>query len=102
MKLKLGIFTAVATIACTGLPVQASELAYKQRMIGFLAAAQCFVSSGQGTQEAADQITRDLLNDYPYLLPAYEWVETSPNGKAATYLLIARKLLFLMTSWKKS
>ena len=77
------IIAALATITCTILPVQASDISNKITMVGFLAAAKCFVSSGHGTQEEADEITRETLNERPYLKPAYAWLTTTPNGNAA-------------------
>ena len=77
------IIVALATITYTSLPAQASDISNTITMVGFLAAAKCFVSSGHGTQEEADEITRDTLNERPYLKPAYTWLTTTPNGNAA-------------------
>ena len=77
------IITALATITCNGLPAQASEIPNTITMVGFLAAADCFVTNGHGTQEEADKITRDTLTDHPHLRPAYKWLTTTPNGNAA-------------------
>ena len=97
IKSKLLIITAVATIiACNGLPVYSSpgrvdpatELANKQRLIGFIAAGQCFVNTSKSTQEAVDEMTRGLLNERPYLEPAYAWATTSRNGRAAVEAMV--------------
>ena len=99
MKSKLSIITALATIvACNGLSVYsvystwrfdpATELANKQRLIGFIAAGQCFVNTSKSTQEAVDEMTRGLLNERPYLEPAYAWATTSRNGRAAVEAMV--------------
>ena len=62
---------------------QASEISKTMMMVGFLAAAECFVINGHGTQEEVDEITRDTLNERPNLKPAYTWLTTTPNGNAA-------------------
>ena len=77
------IIATLATITCTSLPAQASDISNKITMVGFLSAAKCFVSSGHGTQEEADEITRETLNERPYLKPAYAWLTTTSNGNAA-------------------
>ena len=50
------IIVALAIIICTSLPAQASDISNTITMVGFLAAAKCFVSTGHGTQEEADAI----------------------------------------------
>ena len=77
------IIAGLASITCNGLPAQASEIANTVTMVGFLAAAECFVSNGHGAQEEADKITRDTLTNHPHLRPAYKWLTTTPNGNAA-------------------
>ena len=79
----IAIALIVGTTSLAVIPGQASEFSHTITMVGFLAAAKCFVSSGHGTQEEADEITRETLNQRPYLKPAYAWLTTTPNGHAA-------------------
>jgi hypothetical protein len=82
-------FTSIAIALVDGttslavIPGQASDISHTITMVGFLAATECFVSDGHGTQEEADEITRDTLIKRLYLKPAYTWLTTTPNGHAA-------------------
>ena len=79
----IAIALVVGTTSLAVIPGQASEFSHTIMMVGFLAAAECFVSDGHGTQEEADEITRDTLIKRPDLKPAYTWLTTTPNGHAA-------------------
>ena len=85
MKSKLTVIAALVSIAFTGLPAsgQSAEAMYRARMIGFLAKGQCLLKNGSITEEFRDAATRTYLRDNPELKPAFEWVTTSINGKAA-------------------
>ena len=85
-RLSIGLLASAVAIAPLPLKAQdgqASEIPQIFTMVGFLAAAECFVRNGHGTQEEADEITRDTLNKNPNLKPAYTWLTTTPNGNAA-------------------
>lgn len=85
MKSTLKIITVLATIACAGLPAKAvdTEIENRASIVGVIATAQCYVNTGMLTQEQADKIIRDYQKAYPNVKPAYKWVTTSRNGKAA-------------------
>lgn len=79
----IAIALIVGTTSLAVIPGQASEFSHTITMVGFLAAAECFVSDGHGTQEEAYEIIRDTLIKRLYLKPAYTWLTTTPNGHAA-------------------
>ena len=90
MKSKLPIIATLATIACTGAPLQAEETEVLDRLYAIVgvAHAQCYVEKGLFTQEQADGTYRDSIKYYPERKDAFEWATTSPNGKAAVQALM--------------
>ena len=91
MKSKLPIISTLATIACTGVPLQAEETEITRRgyAIAGVVYAQCHVKKGLLTQEQADGTYRDNINYYPEKKSAFESATTSPNGKAAVQAVMA-------------
>ena len=89
MKSKLAVFTALASITFTGLPVpgQSAEITGEKfnraRVIGFVAKGKCLINIERITEEFRDAVNHTYLRDNPELKPAFDWVTTSSNGKAA-------------------
>ena len=89
MKSKLAVITALVSIAFAGLPVLGqsaeitSEYQNRARVIGFIAKGKCLIKIERITEEFRDAVTLTYLRDNPELKPAFEWVTTSSNGKAA-------------------
>ena len=67
MKSKLAIIAVLATIAITGVPLQAVETEITRRgyAIAGVVYAQCDVAKGLLTQEQADGTYRDSIKYYP-------------------------------------
>ena len=89
MKSKLIFVTAVVTIT-VGLAVKAEDTVIDNRaeLVGFLAAAQCYINNGLMTQEKSDALTRDYLNAKPALKSEFAWVQSSPDAKAAIQAIL--------------
>ena len=85
MKSKLTIIVALASIACTGLPLQAQSTQIKNRtsIISTIAAVQCHVNEGIITEENGNEIINDIVQDSPHLKTAYLWAINSQNARAA-------------------
>ena len=84
MQSKILIIAAMASVAI-GLPLQAqrTQMQNRSRIIGVMAVAQCHLNAGDITEEAARQVAQDVVEDKPYLKPAYSWAINSSNAKAA-------------------
>ena len=90
MKAKLPIIAVLATITCTGMPLQAEETEIMRRgfaIVDFVY-ARCLLEKGLGTQEQLDDAQRETLKRYPENKAAFKWAKTSPNGKAAVQALM--------------
>ena len=89
MKSKLAVITTLLTITFAGLltPGQCIEMTRERfniaRAIGFIAKGKCLVKIERITEEFRDAATFAYLRDNPELKPAFQWVTTSSNGKAA-------------------
>ena len=85
MNSKLAIITALASVAFTGLPLQAQTTQMKNRteIISSLAAAQCHINAGNITEERANEIMNEIVQERPHLKNAYLWALNSDNARAA-------------------
>lgn len=89
MKSKLAVITALVSIAFSGLPTpgQSAEITRENlnraRVIGYVAKGKCLIKIERITEEFYDAVNLTYLRDNPELKPAFEWVTTSSNGKAA-------------------
>ena len=89
MKSKLAVITTLVTITFAGFPTpgQSTEVTRERfnraRVIGFIAKGKCLVKIERITEEFRNAATLTYLKDNPELKPAFEWVTTTSNGKAA-------------------
>jgi hypothetical protein len=89
MKSKLAVIATLVYITFAGLltPGQSTEMSRenlnKARVIGYVAKGKCLIKIERITEEFYDAVTLTYLRDNPELKPAFEWVTTSINGKAA-------------------
>ena len=87
MKSKPAIIAVLASIACTGLPLQAqpseAEMMIRATSIGYLAATRCFLRQGIVTQEKADAMIVDYVTEEPKYRPGIIWGQTTTPGTEA-------------------
>ena len=84
MKSRLPIFAAMTSIAI-GLPLQAqtAQMMNRTEIISVIAVAQCHINAGRLTEEQANQIVREIVQEKPHLKAASLWALNSDNARAA-------------------
>ena len=90
MKSKLVIITALASIASTGLPLQAQRTQTMNRLeiLSHITVAQCYINKGRATEERGDEILDETVQEFPYLKTAYQWAINSDNARAAVKAMV--------------
>tara|TARA_B100000073_G_scaffold51403_1_gene37849 strand:+ start:53 stop:403 length:351 start_codon:yes stop_codon:yes gene_type:complete len=90
MKSKLIILAAMASVACTCLPLQAQQTQKQNRieMLAILTASQCYVNTEKYTEERGTEILNQIIHDAPQLKAAYEWAMSSSNARAAVEAML--------------
>jgi len=85
MKSKLTTIAALASIACTGFPLQAQtqQMVNRLDIITIIAVAQCHINAGKITEEIRDELIVATFEEKPHLKPAYTWAINSSNARAA-------------------
>jgi len=91
MKSKLPIIATLASVVCTGLPLQAQQTQMQNRIeiLGAITAAQCNVNAGVLTEDEANEALNMVITKDPYLETAYEWAVNSDNARIAVGGMLA-------------
>ena len=92
MKYKLAIITALASIACSALPLQArpseAEMNARSESVGYIAAMKCFLNKGLIDQATGDRLVVQFVTEEPQNKPGVVWVQTTTAGIAAVQALL--------------
>jgi len=87
MKSKLATIAVLASIACSGLPLQASpslaELKARSKSAGFIATLQCHLNKGLISEARAQKILVKWLTDEPQYRDGAAWVKHTKAGNDA-------------------
>ena len=93
MKRRLTIIAALASIACTGLPLQAhqKEVFDRSHVLAVMTVVQCWVKLGRITEEKGNEfLQKHTQEDIPHAKAAYEWAQNpdNDNARAAVEVLL--------------